>query len=60
MKEKEIFIFTIEDQAQNYEEDFFDKYISDNFGNYNVIITEDNTDFITNEEENAFMVMEYV
>jgi hypothetical protein len=60
MKEKEIFIFTNEDKAKDYEEDFFDKYINDNFGNYSMIIAENNQSIITNEEEDAFMVMEYL
>ena len=47
MKEKEIFIFTNEEESKNYEEDFFDRYINDNFGN-------------EYEEEDAFMVMEYL
>ena len=60
MKEKEIFIFTNEEESKNYEEDFFDRYINDNFGNYSVIIAENNQSIITNEEEDAFMVMEYL
>ena len=60
MKEKEILIFTNEDKAKDYEEDFFDKYINDNFGNYSMIIAENNQSIITNEEEDAFMVMEYL
>ena len=60
MKEKEIFIFTNEEESKYYEEDFFDRYINDNFGNYSVIIAENNQSIITNEEEDAFMVMEYL
>lgn len=60
MKEKEIFIFTVEDDSNDFEKDFFDNYINTNFEGYSFIISEDNQSIIINEEENAFMVMEYV
>lgn len=60
MKDKEIFIFTTENEANDFEEDFFEKYISDNFGEYTVIMAENNQSIITNEEEDAFMIMEYI
>lgn len=60
MEEKEIFIFTNDDKIRDLEEDFFNNYINNNFSEYALIITEDNSGFITNEENDAFMVMEYL
>ena len=60
MKEKEIFIFTVEDDSNDFTEDFFDNYMNTNFEGYTFIMSENNQSILINEEENAFMVMEYV
>jgi hypothetical protein len=59
MKEKEIFIFTNADDADVVESDYIDNYINQLVGRYTVIMTEDNKGILTNEEGDAFMIMEY-
>jgi len=59
MKEKEIFIFTNADDADVVESDYIDNYINQLVGRYTVIMTEDNKGILTNEESDAFMIMEY-
>jgi len=59
MEEKRILIYTDEENYLNNESDFVDDYINENFGDYVVIMGEDNKSVLTNEEEDAYMVMEY-
>lgn len=59
MKEKEIFIFTNIDGANEAETEYVDNYINQLLGRYTLIMTEDNQNALINEEEDAFMIMEY-
>ena len=59
MEEKRILIYTDEENYLNNESDFLDNYINENFGDYVVIMGEDNKSVLMNEEEDAYMVMEY-
>lgn len=59
MKEKEIFIFTNIDGANEVETEYVDNYINQLLGQYTLIMTEDNQNALINEEEDAFMIMEY-
>jgi len=58
-KEKEIFIFTTEEDADIMESDYVDNMISKLTGQYTLIMSEDNKDVLENEEGDAFMIMEY-
>lgn len=60
MGQKSILIYTDADNFELNESDFLDNYINDNFGEYVVILGEDNKTVLMNEEEDAYMVMEYV
>lgn len=60
MGQKSILIYTDADNFELNESDFLDNYINDNFGEYVVILGEDNKTVLENEEEDAYMVMEYV
>ena len=60
MDKKSILIYTDAENFDLNEGDFLDNYINENFGEYVVIIGENNKDILMNEEEDAFMVMEYV
>ena len=60
MDKKSILIYTDAENFDNNEGDFLDNYINSNFGEYVVIMCEDNKGVLMNEEEDAFMVMEYV
>lgn len=59
MKEKEIFIFTNEDDADVKESEYIDNYINQLISGYTAIISEDNKSILENEEGDAFMIMEY-
>jgi len=58
-KEKEIFIFTTEEDANISESDYVDNMINQLTGQYTLIMTEDNKNILENEEGDAFMIMEY-
>ena len=60
MGQKSILIYTDADNFELNESDFLDNYINDNFWEYVVILGEDNKTVLMNEEEDAYMVMEYV
>lgn len=60
MDKKSILIYTDAENFDNNEGDFLDNYINSNFGEYVVIMCEDNKGVLMNEKEDAFMVMEYV
>ena len=60
MDKKSILIYTDSENFDLNEGDFLDNYINENFGEYVVIIGENNTDILMSEEEDAFMVMEYL
>ena len=38
---------------------YLEDYINENFGEYTLILTENNQSFIINEENDGYMVMEY-
>lgn len=59
MKEKEIFIFTNETEADIAESNYIDNYINQLVGRFTVIMTEDNQGILETEESDAFMIMEY-
>lgn len=60
MDKKSILIYTDSENFDLNEGDFLDEYINKNFGGSVVIMGENNKDIIMTEEEDAFMVMEYV
>lgn len=60
MDKKSILIYTDSENFDLNEGDFLDEYINKNFGGFVVIMGENNKDIIMTEEEDAFMVMEYV
>ena len=60
MDQKSILIYTDSDNFDLNEGDFLDNYINNNFGEFVVIIGENNKDILMTEEEDAFMVMEYL
>ena len=60
MDQKSILIYTDSDNFDLNEGDFLDNYINNNFGEFVVIIGENNKDNLMTEEEDAFMVMEYL
>ena len=57
---KSIYIFTDDEDLQISDETYFEKYINENFPGFTVIISEDNKSVLTNEENDAYMVMEYI
>jgi len=60
MDAKKILIYTDADNYDLGESDFLDNYINKTFGGFTMIITEDNKGVLMTEEEDAYMVMEYV
>lgn len=59
MSNKSILIYTDLDSFNDKEGDYLDNYINSMFGEYVVILGEDNKTVLMNEEEDAYMVMEY-
>jgi len=59
MDSKTIYILTDDENLDVYEGDFIDNYINRNFGDYTLIMSEDNKSVIMNEENDAFMIIEY-
>ena len=57
---KNIFIFTDDNDFESADRDYVEDFINENFGNYTVIISEDNQNILTNEEGDSYMVMEYL
>ena len=60
MDKKSILIYTDSENFDLNEGDFLDNYINKNFSGFVVIMGENNKDIIMTEEEDAFMVMEYL
>jgi len=58
-QDKEIFIFTSEETADEKESGYIDNYINQLISPYTVIMSENNQNIIENEEGDAFMIMEY-
>ena len=57
---KNVLIYTNEENFDLNESDFLDNYINETFGGFVVIISEDNKNVLMTEEEDAYMVMEYI
>jgi len=54
------YIFTdINDPMIEVLDTYLEDYINENFGEYTLILTENNQSFIINEENDGYMVMEY-
>lgn len=60
MADKNILIYTDLDSFIANEGDVIDNYINSMFGEFVVILGEDNKTVLTNEEGDAYMVMEYI
>ena len=60
MDTKSILIYTDNDNFNLNEGDFLDNYINQNFGEFVVILGENSKDILISEEEDAFMIMEYL
>ena len=60
MSNKNILIYTDLDSFNLNEGDYLDNYINSMFGEFIVILGEDNKSVLMNEEEDAYMVMEYI
>ncbi len=60
MSNKDIFIFTDKDLTEEYMNEWLNEYISTTFGGYTLIATEDNSNYIINEESDAYMIMEFI
>jgi hypothetical protein len=57
---KSIYIFTDDEDFDRADSDYIEDYISQNFGGFTVIMSEDNNSILLSEEGDAYMVMEYV
>lgn len=57
---KSIYIFTDDEDFDRADSDYIEDYISQNFGGFTVIMSEDNNSIVLSEEGDAYMVMEYV
>ena len=57
---KSIYIFTDDEDFDKADSDYIKDYISQNFGGFTVIMSEDNNSILLSEEGDSYMVMEYV
>lgn len=57
---KSIYIYTDDESFDRADSDYIEDYISENFGGFTVIMSEDNKNILVSEEGDAYMVMEYV
>ena len=56
----DIFIITDKDLTEEYVNEWINDYINTTFGDYTLIATEDNSNYIINEEGDAYMIMEFI